>query len=124
MKIKINSFWPAIVWLMVSTIAFFLPGKALPENDWFGKLQVDKWIHIGLFTIMIVLWCLPLLHRHVQKVPRLFMQIAIIFLGYGVVIELIQHFFIPNRSFDWGDIAADTVGCLIGFFYVRNQWKR
>ena len=124
MKIILKSFWPAYGWLILSTIAFCLPGSVLPRNDWLGKIQIEKWTHIGLFTVMVFLWCVPLLHRPVQKpISKLFIGIATAFLGYGILMELVQHFFISNRSFDLGDIAADAVGCLIGLFFARKQWK-
>ena len=126
MKITIKSFWPAIIWFILSTIAFCLPGSALPTNDWFGVIQLDKWIHVGLFSMMIFLWCLPLFHRpHINlSQTKLILGIAIAFFGYGIVMELIQNFFIPHRSFDFGDIAADALGCLLGLFFVRWQWKQ
>ena len=125
MKITIKSFWPAIIWLILSSIAFCLPGSALPKNDWFQIVQFDKWVHVGLFSVMIFLWCLPLFHRPALRLTltRLFIWISIAFFSYGILMEFIQHFFISNRSFDIGDIAADAAGCLIGFFFVRWQQR-
>lgn len=111
-----------MVWLILSTIAFCLPGKALPEEDWFTIVQLDKWIHIVLFIVMILLWCLPLLERRsVEPIGNLFIFISVAWLVYGVAMEFVQHSFIPNRSFDMGDIAADAIGCLVGFLFVRRQ---
>ncbi len=126
MRITIKSFWPAIVWLILSSVAFCLPGQALPQEDWFGIIQFDKWIHVGLFSVMVFLWCLPLFHRPALhlSLAKLSIWISIAFLSYGILMEFIQHFFIPHRSFDLGDIAADAVGCLIGLFFVRGQWKQ
>lgn|SRR5688572_23534295 len=124
MKVRIKSIWPGILWLILSTIAFSIPGSALPKNNWLSKIHFDKWVHVGIFSVMVVLWCLPLLHRPLQKpLPRLVIQIAVGFFGYGILIELMQHYFISNRSFDGGDIAADAIGCLIGFLFMRTQWK-
>jgi hypothetical protein len=120
--VKIKSFWPARVWLILSTIALCLPGKALPSKDWFTIVQLDKWIHVGLFSVMIVLWCLPFLgRRSPQQVGNLFAFISVVWLAYGVAMEFVQHYFISNRSFDTGDIAADAIGCLIGFLFVKKQ---
>lgn len=125
MKITIKSFWPAIIWLIFSTIAFCLPGKALPKNDWLAIVQLDKWIHVGLFSVMIFFWCLPLFHRPSLHftMPKLLIWISIAFFSYGIVMEFIQHFFISSRSFDMGDIAADAAGCLIGFLFVKRQQR-
>ena len=125
MRISIKSFWPAIIWLILSSIAFILPGSALPKNDWFAIVQLDKWIHVGLFSVMIFLWCLPIFHKSTipLTLTKLFIGISIAFFSYGIIMEFIQHFFISNRSFDIGDIAADAVGCLVGFFFVKRQQR-
>lgn len=125
MKITIKSFRPAIIWFILSSIAFCLPGKTLPDNAWFAIIQLDKWIHFGLFSVMIILWCSPLPHqpKFQQHLITLMIVISISFFCYGVAMEFVQHYFIPNRSFDVGDIAADAVGCLIGFFFVKRQHR-
>ena len=126
MRITIKSFWPAIIWLILSSIAFCLPGSALPKKDWFQIVQFDKWIHVGLFSVMIFLWCVPLFHRPDinLSLTKLFLWSAIAIFCYGIAMEFIQHFFVSNRSFDMGDIAADAAGCLLGLFFVRWQWKQ
>lgn len=122
--IRVKSRWPAVVWLILSTTAFCLPGKALPDQDWFAIVQLDKWIHIGLFSVMIVLWCLPvLMKRSPEHVGNLFIYISVIGFGYGVAMEIVQHYFVSNRSFDIGDIAADALGCLLGFLFVKEQQR-
>lgn len=125
MKITIKSFWPAIVWLIFSSVAFCLPGSALPKNDWFQIAHFDKWVHVGLFSVMVFFWCLPLFNRTVVqfKLSQLFILISLGFFSYGILMEFIQHFFIPNRSFDMGDIVADAAGCFIGFLLVKRQQR-
>lgn len=123
MKIAIRSFWPGIVWWVLSVVAFCIPGSALPTEDWLGKIHVDKLIHIGLFAGMVFLWCVPLIYRQSRKsISNFFLGMTVLFFGYGVVMELIQHSFVSRRSFDWGDIVADAVGCLIGLLLARRQW--
>jgi VanZ family protein len=124
LKINIKSYWPAIVWLTISTIAFCIPVEGLPNDNWLQVIQIDKWIHVGIFMIMVLLWCLPLVHRSSGKqvvMKQIIKATAIIFC-YGILMEFIQHALIPYRSFDTSDIVADAVGCLAGFFIIRNQW--
>ncbi len=125
MRIVIKSFWPAIIWLILSTIAFCLPGQALPDEKWFRIPYFDKWIHVILLSVMIFFWCLPFFYRDSIKLSttKLLLWIAVGFFGYGILMEFIQHYFIPHRSFDVGDIAADAVGCLIGFIMARRQQR-
>ena len=125
MKLVVKSFWPGVVWFILASIAFFLPGSALPDDDWFGKIQADKIIHIGLFAVMVAIWCLPLFHKPSQtlRLPKLVIQIPFIFFGYSIMVEFIQHFFIPGRSFDLVDILADGVGCVVGFLFIKRYQR-
>src|SRR6478609_10403519 len=125
MKLNLKSFWPGVLWFLLSCVAFFLPGAALPDNDWFGKIELDKIIHIGLFAVMILLWCLPLFQRpaFTSRIPSLLIIIPSAFFGYSILVEFIQHFFIPGRSFDLMDILADALGCVVGFVLVKRHQR-
>jgi VanZ family protein len=117
------SLLPGILWLIISTVLLTLPGSALPKEDFFDKVYFDKWVHIGMFTIMVVLWCWAMLKytdRGSRK--RIFFFMALIWLGYGIVMEFVQLYFIKNRSFDSGDIAADAVGSFAGLFYSMRRY--
>ena len=121
-QLKTKLLWPGIVWLTLSTIALCLPGKTLPDRDWFAIIQLDKWIHIGLFSVMVVLWTLPMLGRPFsEQLKHQIIYISIGWLIYGIAMELVQHYFIANRSFDLGDIAADAVGCLLAVLFVNKR---
>lgn len=44
--------------------------------------------------------------------------------AYAVGIEVVQHYFIPARSFDWGDVAADVLGAGLGLWVWRRVYKK
>ena len=125
MRLSLRSFWPGIIWFLLSCVAFFLPGSALPDNDWFGKISLDKIIHVGLFAVMVLLWCIPLFQKpaFVSRIPLLLILIPFAFFGYSILVEVIQHFFIPGRSFDLVDILADGLGCVAGFIFVKRHQR-
>jgi VanZ family protein len=106
----------ALTWSLITTVLLCLPGSVLPKERWFDKLWLDKWVHIGLFCVMTVLWCW-VSTRNSDKNIRLFVQIAFYFLLYGIAMELVQKYFIPNRSFDFKDMIADTVGIIVGLLF-------
>ena len=113
----------------MSVILLTLPGTDFPEEGWFDKIWLDKWIHIGMFSVMVALWCksLQLLkpNSSSQKLKQLFIVTAIIFLGYGIAMEFVQKYFIPFRSFDVLDMLADGIGCTVGvIFSIRRFIKR
>lgn len=125
MKIPVKSFWPGAVAFVGASVLFLLPGKEFPEEDWFKKIFLDKWIHIGLFVTLVTLWSLPFIYR-IKETTRLlsvFLWIALGFVAYGICIEFVQGAFIPFRTFGVDDMVADAIGCGVGFLLARNQMK-
>ncbi|HET9826714.1 MAG TPA: VanZ family protein [Chitinophagaceae bacterium] len=112
---KIPPILPAVSWFVITTILLCLPGSAFPKENWFDKIWLDKWVHIGLFTVLAFFW------GGVAKKIRLAIHIAFYCLLYGVAMEFIQKYFIPNRSFDPGDIVADGIGSILGAF-LSTKW--
>lgn len=125
MRITIKSFWPAIVALVGATILFCLPGDEFPEKSWFEKIFLDKWVHVGLFTVLVLLWSLPMLHKitATSRLHKVLVWVSVAFFLYGVIIEFVQGNFIPHRTFGVDDMAADAVGCALGFFVAKRQSK-
>jgi len=116
---------PAFVWLITCTILLTLPASAFPSDNWYTKIPMwDKWIHIGLFSILSFLFCWGILKIGVREynLKKNFIQTAICCLLYGILMELVQRYFIPNRSFDSGDILADGVGSAAGLIYSLKRY--
>jgi len=107
------AFLAALTWSIITTILLCLPGSAFPKENWFDKIWLDKWIHIGIFTLLVFLWCRSITTL-TEKKSIFFIQIAFYFFLYGIAMEFIQKYFIPNRSFDTVDIIADGIGSTIG----------
>ena len=107
--------FPAAIWLIISTVLLTLPGSSFPKEDWLSKIWFDKWVHIGMFSIMVFLCCWAIMKMGKSNLKKLFLIAALLSLAYGIGMEFVQKYFIPNRSFDEGDIVADAVGCTIGF---------
>jgi len=120
------SFAPAIAWLIISTALLTIPGSKFPKEDWLSKIWFDKWVHIGMFALMVMLWCRAMLSRSegIQKLKQSFLILAVAFVFYGIAMEFVQKYFIPNRSFDTGDIIADAVGCGAGLVYSMKMYLK
>jgi VanZ family protein len=123
MRFTIKSFWPAILFLIVATVLFCLPGDEFPEESWFDKIYLDKWVHVGLFAMLVLLWCLPASHRvkDQSRLQSVLLWITASFVLYGILIEFVQGRYIPNRTFGFDDMVADAIGCSVGFFIARKQ---
>lgn len=117
LKRSIPFFLP-IAWLLLVTILLCLPGSEFPEITWLNKIWFDKWVHIGLFLVLVTVWC----RVYVNK--KAFIRIGFIALLYGVVMELVQHYFIPFRSLDVGDIIADGIGSVAGYVIALKYFLK
>ena len=111
--------------VIITTVLLCLPGAAFPKEHWFDKIWLDKWIHVALFGTMVFLWC-RVLAKIIGGRTSYFLQLTLYFVVYGIVMEFVQKYFIPNRSFDIGDVAADAVGSLAGYLlsikvYIKNR---
>lgn len=118
---------PAIAWFIISVVLLTLPGSAFPNENWLGDIYFDKWVHIGMFTMMVFLccWAVYKTKKDRQKLFNYFLFFAITALVYGIIMEFVQKYYIPNRSFDIGDIIADGVGCIAGLlFSIRRFIKK
>ncbi|HEX4877329.1 MAG TPA: VanZ family protein [Chitinophagaceae bacterium] len=115
---------PAIAWLTITTILLVLPGSSLPQEDWLSKIWFDKWVHIGLFAVMTFLWGRMVMNNNssISIKRKWILYVALAVLLYGIGMEFIQKYFVPNRSFDNGDIAADAAGSFLGFLLYNRMY--
>ena len=110
----------AVIWLLIISVLFFLPGSAFPKENWLDDIYFDKWVHLGFFALLLFLWRFYL--------PALIKYDGIVLLAalvYGLAVECIQHYWIANRSFDVGDVVADLAGAFLGLlvwqWYKKNR---
>jgi VanZ family protein len=111
----------ALGYLIFISFLFFLPGSALPKENWFGRIHLDKWIHVSLFSILVFIFSFAF---RIFK-PSAQVLLFISALLYGTVIEWVQDRFIQNRGFDVYDILADGAGAVLGLllagWYKKNK---
>ncbi len=107
---------PAIIWLIFSTYLFCSPGSVVPKYEWLIQINFDKLVHFGIFSVQVFLTCWGYRGRNPDTVsPTIpFLLFTMLAIAFGVVIEFLQDGYIPNRSFQVGDIVADTLGAAIG----------
>lgn len=117
------SFLPALIWWLFTFYLLVLPGNDLPEISWSNRIYLDKWIHIVLFAVLVILWSIPFL-----KKPLVSTSVYIIILMaawlYGIVMEFVQKYFVPLRSFDVIDMLGDGVGCVLGYLFIKYVLRK
>ena len=124
MKIS-RKFIPGIAWFFIVLILMCLPGDDLPKvENWFHLIHGDKFIHVGVFAVLAFLFMYPVAKSPgtLKNKATLFLWIAIACSFYGITTEFIQKWFIPGRSFDLLDWAADSLGALVAYVFCRIKY--
>lgn len=124
MKLSFIKFLPGIAWFFVILVLICLPNDEIPKIGWLTSIDFDKVIHVGIFGLLTVLFCWPFYNSPLANEARLryFIKIAIATCIWGLTTEFIQKFFIPGRSFDLFDWAADSLGALIAFWFCKKKF--
>lgn len=109
-------------WLMLTTFLLTLPGSAFPRETILSKIHFDKIAHVGVFAVLVWLFCRAYHQKKLpsKKLEKTFLAVTGSAVLYGVLMEFVQKNYIPNRSFDEGDLIADTAGALAG--YLLSRW--
>ncbi len=114
--------WLAVFWSILTQVLLSLPGSFFPGHGLFSIPFLDKIAHLGLFGGLVFCWCLYLFFRKKPATiaPAIVWTVISLAFIYGIIMEFVQKNFIPNRTFDRGDIVADLAGSLLG--YLVTQW--
>ena len=126
-SIPIKKFIPGIAWFFLILILICLPGSKIPTVEtWLNDIYFDKWVHTGLFAVLVLLFIYPVskfpLPQEVKRNTAI--KIAIAACTWGLTTEFIQKFFIPDRSFDLFDLAADSLGVLLAYAWCRKKYLK
>lgn len=110
---------PGIAWFFIILYLLTIPGKQLPQADWMDSLHIDKLVHISLFCMLTLLffWGIVSTKPGIYNRSLLFL-IAALGLAYGIAMEFVQKYWIPNRSFDIWDIVADGAGSFVPLLFI------
>jgi VanZ family protein len=123
----VKNFLPAILWFLIVLVLMCLPGDDLPHtNNWFKQIYGDKIIHIGCFGLMVLLFIYPLSILAISQLKKwhYFIRITLAAIVWGLTTELIQKYFVPGRSFDWFDWAADSAGALSALWFCYRKFLK
>ena len=110
-----------IAYFIVCTLLLTLPGSAIPKDNWFDRVWMDKWVHLAMFFLLVFLWFRALKDRS-GSTRSLLLVITLSAIVYGVLMEWVQHRFVPYRSYDPGDMIADAAGSLLGAAFCYGRY--
>ena len=101
-------------------LSLFTPPETRLDNVRF----IDKWVHILMYgTLSVVLWVEVLRMKNVACSRYEYLGIFFFPIIMGGLVELVQAYCTTNRTGDWLDFLANTVGAVIGSLIVL-LWKK
>lgn len=113
-----------VIWTLFTIILLCLPGSALPGTGIFIFKGLDKTIHFVLFGGIVLLWGLYVRRVFTPEQSRKKILLAMLFsISLGIAMEYVQLYFVADRSFDVGDILADTAGAITAFLILQRSSK-
>lgn len=118
--------WPGISWalLILALCTFTTPSIEVP--DLFDLIKPDKVAHFGFYAIYVVLFYRSFSTMPVHSVYYRNQFSIPLYSGilYGGLIEIYQGLFLPNRTADYVDFIANSIGAFIGWGVARWIAKR
>jgi hypothetical protein len=109
--------WLPLFWVVLVLVLLTLPGSAFPTKGVFGWGGMDKYLHIFLFGNLTWWFCCYSTNRSPFVRARLntYFTIYVLVVAFGIALEYVQYFFVPNRDFEVPDIAADLIGASLAY---------
>lgn len=112
----------ALAWALCILVLCLIPGRSLPEWDWFDLLSLDKLVHAGMFGALTLLLCGAFAKR---GAPASFLPWAVgLSAAYGLGTEVLQGLEALGRRTDLNDMIANTVGALAGAWFVAVRRRK
>ena len=103
---KLSAFWALVIFILCSA-----PGRFIPSVSWLELLSFDKWIHAGVFFVLVSLLGISVsAHNQNKKLFYLYFFLSVM---YGGLLEIMQARVFSERSADWYDMTANSFGCLL-----------
>lgn len=120
---KIISKYPLLLALLWTLIIFGLccmPGRYIPTTNWLELLSFDKFVHASIFFVLAGLWLAFAALKH-KDGTGISTAIIVCCILYGGLLEIMQATVFSQRSADWFDFIANSVGCLAGAFVFYKK---
>jgi hypothetical protein len=120
---KLYHYKLAIAWALLILFACGAQPGTLAQlklEDLFGY---DKPIHALLFGVQAWLLIKANLQYTTKNPKNVIVIWCAVSASYGALIELMQKFIFTGRSYDYFDMIANTLGCLIVYFIVSKKIK-
>jgi VanZ family protein len=110
---QIYSFRYALAWTLLVLILSGIPGKSVPTLSFHAE---DKVGHFVVYAILAYIWLRALLSNQLHSYFNVFLVVmACIAWGFGM--ELLQKYVFIDRSFDYMDALANSIGVFLALIF-------
>lgn len=106
---------PAFIWAI---IVLYLSASAVPQLN-LNFALADKVNHFAAYALLSVLMCWGIWQTKKVFERKVLLAVLIISSTYGILMEIMQYLFFPNRYFDYGDMLANILGSILGIIIIR-----
>lgn len=118
----LRNFGWTLLWALVILVLCLLPGKDLPSFWWTEILSIDKFVHAGVFAVLVWL-LLRSLRLRTPDLPLRSREVRIalaLCIAYGGALEIMQGAFLPDRFADLMDFLANALGCWLSWWWMKR----
>lgn len=124
-QIHLKYFTPAVIWFVVIFVLCAMPGKDIPHISFLELLAFDKWVHAGIFFVLVLLLMRGLKFTYIRVAHLTAIIFALtIAVPYGGLLEIMQGTFFQDRSADLYDFIANSFGAVCGVLVYRKFESR
>ena len=119
---RVKLYLPAIVLLLIIIVLSGYSGEQLPKMPvW----QFDKFIHTLMYGVLSTCLLIPYSKQFLDKENRFKIGSYIILFGiiYGGLMEILQLNIFINRSGNWYDFFANSLGAFLGVLFYPIMLK-
>lgn len=117
-----RNFWKSLVWALLILYICIMPAREIPEV---GIINADKAVHSVVYGILGLLLIPGLLKQTTFQSLRCFAcsWSFVLCSFYGGILELMQHFFILDRTGDWFDFIANALGAFLVSAFAAVKYR-
>ena len=87
-----------------------------------GVSFADKIFHFLAYTVLALLWYITFINTFKFEKKRALINVTIISIMFGIIIEVLQGTITASRSADIYDVIANTIGVLlmVAIILIKN----
>lgn len=121
----LNKTFLAVLWNVVILVFCLINLSNINEVQKISIPNIDKIVHFIFYTTSSFLWSWALLKQNASNYKLNLLLIILGLILFGLLIEFLQDVLPTKRSFEWLDVACNTLGVLFGTtsYLVYTKFK-